>query len=180
MISTVITEATTSWRESWLQEEEVTSERKLRETERNIEGHCEWIRKATAYDPKGTKGRLERLLRSFSVKRTKRISGGASAREEQRMVKEGERGKGDDGRGGKGREEEEEKGKKTVRWLPRVPARLPRRGTYGGLAVLGFTSFLYSWTCENERAQAWHGHIVWSLTSYYYTPYTAVRHTSRQ
>lgn len=75
------------------------------------------------------------------------------------MAKEGERGKRNEERGEAGGEEEE--GKRTARWLPRVPTRPPRRETYAVSCSLRLHELplLSGQTCgENKRAQAWHGY----------------------
>lgn len=101
---------------------------------KGIEGHCGEEKKGDRMIRKGRRaGRHQRLLR-FSGKDEKdkwKRKRAALVGEEQRMAKEGERGKRSDERGEAGGEEEE--GKRTARWLPRVPTRPPRRETYAVL-----------------------------------------------
>lgn len=97
------------------------------------------------------------------------------------MAKEGERGKRSDERGEaggrRGRRREEDGS-----LAPPRPYETSTKGDLRGLAVFGFTSFLYSRDRPAGRIRERRPGmgIAWSLTSYYYTPYMAIRHTSRR
>lgn len=117
------------------------------------------------------------------MERTKRISGSANVRVGRRRTTSGkgrrtrekERRERRGGRRGRRREEDGS-------LAPPRPYETSTKGDLRGLAVFGFTSFLYSRDRPAGRIRERRPGmgIAWSLTSYYYTPYMAIRHTSRR
>lgn len=147
---------------------------------KEVEGHCERRRKATVWSERNEEQDSTDGF-SVSVKRTKRISGSANVRVGRRRRTEWQR-KANEGKGttlgGKGREgrKREEVGSLAPPRPCETSTKRDPRGTY---AISQSSASRASSALGLRRESADLAWVSRSLTLYYYTPYTAVYHTSR-